>query len=391
MNEYLQRRSLEITPDLLLKENRLAIKNITGWQEAKERKQGELTLVVLCSDARLNSVLLFGNKLVASVSSIAANGESEPFKYLLNHGAIGQVVVVGHYNGEQVRVGESVLGCGGLVGKDQIIKGKKTVAEGDDLGEYLNKIEAPDAITQTVEIVNKIARLTDQPIFGAAVDHITYKALPVAQSTIDEEGIRHTIYNREAYKSANERTMPIPVIPEEKLDPQFAILLEKNSKLSSKLKKSEEFKRNQRMQNPPAVILSTSPLPLALRYPKTFGRPNSGFVVRLPFSKKPDEFDSEGLIEGKITITKKYLKEAVAQLRYPIEHATDAIQGHDFFDTKVFIIETSSLELSTQIAQRLVTEQKFIRKWLQVKGGKIIASEVKSGKTTQSQYFSTEV
>lgn len=389
MPERLRSRQLPLTPEYLLLESRAfrASGLVKQWQEAKERKQGELTLVVLCSDARLNSVLLFNNAKVASVSTIAANGETEPFRYLLNHGAIGQVVVVGHYNSEDLKPGEPIQGCGGLNAKRQIVDGQRQVVEGDDFGEYINRIEASDPVTQTVNIVNKLSSLTDKPIFGTAVDHITYRALPVAQSVVDENGIRHTVYNQEVYKKAADRTQIIPVIPENELDQRFIELLRANNERADELNTDQEFMAGQRVQNPRAVILSTSPLPLALRYPRIFGDPNTGFVVRLPFSKKTEEDDMEGLNQSGVKISKKYLKEAVAQLRYPLEHAVNAQTGQDFSETQTFIIETANLELSAEIARRLIRENKFIGDWIMKRDGKIIISEVKSGETTQSQYY----
>jgi carbonic anhydrase len=383
-SEQLGYQREQLTPVSLLKDNRSpsAKKNIFEWREAKEAKNGQLTMVVLCSDARLNSVLLFNNRKIASVSSIAANGETEPFKYLLNHGAIGKTVVIGHYDGEKAKTKNVVEGCGGIGERARLAETERVAS--DDLGDYVSRIESPDVLQQTLIIVEKIARLTDKPIFGTAVDHLSYEIHPLAQAVTDEKGVRHIIYNSELQKPASQRKQTIPLIPEGEIDPMFKQLLDENQRVAQRLNLDSSFSESQKIQNPKAVVLSTSPLPLALRYPETFGQPNTGFVVRLPFSKSEPE---------KITITKKFLREVTAQIKYPISHAIIATEkGEAFSDTKTLIIETPSLELSAEIAQRLIEEQEFIRNWIEIKGGKIIIAEIEAGAkaTSKMQYFSPE-
>lgn len=390
--ERLRHSKEQLTPQSLFKDNKspLAKNNILEWQRAKEAKNGQLTLVVLCSDARLSSVLLFNNRKIASVSSIAANGETEPFKYLLDHEAIGKVVVVGHYDGEKANKDKVIEGCGGVGARARLTKAEKVTD--DDLINYVSKIESPDILQQTLIIVEKIARLTDKPIFGTAVDHISFKAHSLVQAVIDN-GIRRIIYNSELQKPAGQRKETIPLIPENQLDPMFKQLLEENKRVVHSLNLDLRFSESQKIQNPKAVFLSTLPLPLALRYPKTFGKPNTGFVVRLPFNKNQVEHDMEDLQQGKITITKIFLREVIAQIKYPIDHTIKATKkGEPFSDTKTLIIETPSLDLSFEIAQRLVREQQFIKDWIKKCGGKIMIAEIEADTkaTSQIQYFSPE-
>ena len=173
---------LPITPDSLKAENLSpkAIHNISEWRKAKEAKNGQLDLIILCSDARLSSVMLFDNKNIASVSSIAANGETDPFKYLLNNDAIGRVIVISHYDGEKANKENLISGCGGMGARANMGKGKQ-VDDASGLTEFISKIESSDTLQQTLVIVEKIARLTDKPIFGTAVDHLSYQAHPLVQ------------------------------------------------------------------------------------------------------------------------------------------------------------------------------------------------------------------
>ncbi len=384
---------LPITPDSLKAENLSpkAIHNISEWRKAKEAKNGQLDLIILCSDARLSSVMLFDNKNIASVSSIAANGETDPFKYLLNNDAIGRVIVISHYDGEKANKENLISGCGGMGARANMGKGKQ-VDDASGLTEFISKIESSDTLQQTLVIVEKIARLTDKPIFGTAVDHLSYQAHPLVQ-VVTENGVRKIIYNSELQKPASERKETIPLIPEDQLDPRFKHLLEENKAVVQRLSSDTRFSENQKIQNPKAIFLSTSLLPLALRYPETFSKPNTGFVVRLPFSKNQIESDMEDLQQGKTTITKKFLREVTAQIKYPIDHALKAKKGDSFFDTKTLIIETPSIELSAEIAHRLVTEQQFFRDWITKCGGKIIIAEIgpKNKLSSRIQFYSPDI
>lgn len=390
--EFLRHGQEQLTPESLLRDNRspLARLNIREWQQAKEAKDGRLTLVVLCSDARLSSVLLFNDGKIASVSSIAANGETKPFKYLLNHAAIGKVVVIGHYDGEIASEQSRIEGCGGVGARARLTGEDK--ARGDDLVKYISKIESTDILQQTLKIVEKIARLTDKPIFGVAVNHLSFEAHPLVQAII-EKRTRKIIYNPELNKPASQRKEIIPLITEDQLDPIFKKLLEENRTVVQRLNSDSQFSESQKIQNPKAVFLSTLPLPLAIRYPETFGNPNTGFVVRLPFNKNQVERDMTDLGQGSITITKKFLREVIAQIKYPIDLAIKATKkGEPFFDTRTLIIETPSLDLSLEIAQRLISGQQFIKDWIIKCGGKIMIAKIdsKTKATSQIQNFSPE-
>ena len=134
-------------------------------------------------------------------------------------------------------------------------------------------------------------------------------------------------------------------------------------------------------QNPSTVVISTVPIPLALRFEDTFGDQNQAFVVRQSFLKQDTEIEFDaGMVEGQTVIKNVDFDLVEAQLFYPISHAIKATKGQDFYHTKNILIETPDFELSAQMALRL-SKIDFVKEWMEKRGGKILVSSVNSGKT----------
>lgn len=379
-------RERSISPQRLLEDNQseIAKNNILKWQEAKN-KPGGLTLVILCSDARLQSTLMFDDVAIASVSTIAASGETEPFKYLLNHASIGRVIVLGHYDGDKSK-DVPVKGCGGLGGREEQLKSQTPLFpdESKDLEEFIKQIQTADVFLQTHLIAQKIAQLRDDslPIIAAVIDHLSYKINPVSL-TLNEKGSIATVTNSELKMSPDKRKNQLPTISLDSLDEDSALFFKQNGKVVELLRASDDFRIKQKTQNPQAVVLSTAPIPIALRDPDIFGEPNSAFVVRLPFSKQVAEREVDDVQGANLKISKKYLANAAAQIKYPLHEALEHINEGAFSDTKTLIIETPDIAVSQEIASYL-TKLKLVKEWMEKKGGQIIVSEVKSGKTSDN-------
>jgi len=379
-----------ISPRALLTANQseLALNNISKWQEAKN-KPGGLTLVVLCSDARLQSTLMFDDVAIASVSTIAASGETEPIKFLLNHSSIGRVIVLGHYDGDKVDE-IPVSGCGGLHGKNQQLEtGGRTLfpnIDADDLNEFINQISHADVFLQTHLIAQKITQLREKPlpIIAAVVDHLSYKINPVSL-ILKEQGSLVSVTNPELKINPKKRKNQLPIISLDSLDENSAVFLKQNEKVMELLGQNDDFRKKQKTQNPQAVVLSTSPIPISLRYPSFFGKPNSAFVVRLPFSKQVTEEEVDDIKGKNHKITRKFLANASAQIKYPLQEAIRHLQEGAFLDTKTLIIETPDIIISQEIADYLA-KMELIKKWIEKKSGQIIVTEVKSGVTTNNIY-----
>jgi len=277
---------------------------------------------------------MFDDLAIASISTIAASGETEPFKYLLNHPSIGRAVVLGHYDGDEVNK-IPVSGCGGLHGKNQQLKTSRTLfpeIEADDLDEFISQIEHTDVFLQTHLIAQKVAQLRKDPlpIIAAVVDHLTYQINPISL-TLQENGSLHTVTNPELSIPPTKRKNRFPIIKINSLDE------------------------------------------------------NSAFVVRLPFSKKIIQIEVDDITGENIKISRKYLANAAAQIKYPLQEAIKHLQEGDFSDTKTLIIETPNIVISQQIAGYLAS-LKLVKEWIEKKGGPIIIGEVKSGHTTDNIY-----
>lgn len=379
--------NLPITPLNLLEDNHTleAQSNVLEWQAAKDRKEHEITVFLLCSDARLVSPIINGdNILTASASTIAAGGDKKPLEHLLTHEAFKQIIVIAHYNGQQFNETGEVVGCGG-VDTSKALGNVNEVTDQDGLTEFIQEQVKPDSITQAVTIARQIEKLTDIPVFGVAVDHLTLEAKPIFESIMQSDGQRKVLCNGDIDKPAKERENPLAELNYRELSETFKEWLMVNKESSKRMQELPEFYESQKVQNPKAMVLSTSPIPMAVRYPLLFGKPNRAFVVRLPFEKDP--MDEAEIQSGRIAIKDEFLYEAVAQLAYPMTHATNATEGGSFFDTKILIIETPDIRMSKKIANRLIQKHQYVKDWIENKGGKIIVTEVKSGKTIQAEDF----
>ena len=78
--EILKLPRQEINAAFLLKDNTspLAKNRLRNWAEAKKDK--ELTAVWFCDDARLNASIALDTFSILPIRTIAAAGDSEPFK-----------------------------------------------------------------------------------------------------------------------------------------------------------------------------------------------------------------------------------------------------------------------------------------------------------------------
>src|SRR3989304_3446499 len=78
-----------------------ARKNLIEWRIAKEARNGSLTLFVVCGDSRIVTTDIAGDNKIVSISSIAGSGDLKPFEKLLQHPAVGRIIVVGHFDHER--------------------------------------------------------------------------------------------------------------------------------------------------------------------------------------------------------------------------------------------------------------------------------------------------
>ncbi|EKE13939.1 MAG: hypothetical protein ACD_12C00741G0002 [uncultured bacterium] len=372
-----------INPQKLFLDNQSddAIRNRAEWKKAKEADNGQMTLFIVCGDARIVTTEIFGGKKIVSISSIAGSGDLKPFVNLLRDDYVGQIIVVGHFDHEKINDTGKIAGCGG-VDTSKKLEEEKIKLENEELGEFLEQKVTPEFFDNVDKIVNEAALLSGKPVLGVLLDHLTYGAFPIIEQ-IGKQPLKLAYQNLKKFKKGQINnleeflTISSGIFPElkiEDLNNQFRKIIEKNRKRAKKrLIEDPDFIERQRTQNPSTVVVSTCPMPVALRYKKTFGRPNEAFVIRQPFVKSAS---------GEIFIEDIDIKSIVGQIYYPLSHTllNDPTKG--FNSTKDLLIETPSLELSKQIADKLLKIQ-FIQDWMSQCGGKIMIGEIKEVETTQ--------
>lgn len=378
--QSLERR---INPQKLFLDNQSndAVKNRDEWKNAKEADNGQMTLFIVCGDARIVTAEIFGGKKIVSIASIAGSGDLKPFVNLLQDDYIGQIVVVGHFDHEKINNTGEISGCGGVDRRKKLEK-KEIKVENGELDEFLEQRVTPEFFDNVYKTVEEAALLSGKPVLGVLLDHLTYGAFPIIEQ-IGRQPLKLAYQNLTKFKAGQIEnledflTISSGIFPElkiEDLDNRFKKIIEKNRKKAKKrLIEDPGFIERQRIQNPSTVVISTCLMPMALRYPGTYGKPNEAFVIRQPFFKSDI---------GEISINDIDLKSVAGQIYYPLSHAllNDPTKG--FNSTKDLLIETPSLELSKQIADKLLKIQ-FIQDWMSQCGGKITIGEIKEVATTK--------
>ncbi|MFH0979779.1 MAG: hypothetical protein V1803_02445 [Candidatus Roizmanbacteria bacterium] len=376
------RPELSITPDFLRIDNssRKATLNRTEWRKAKEAKNGQITLFIVCGDSRIVTADIADDNKIVSISSIASSGDLKPFKKLFEHQMIGQIVVVGHFDHKKIDpVKKKVKGCGGEDASEKIEDGE-IVIENEPLNTYVTQRVSKNFFENIKRTVEQAAALSEKPVLGVMVDHLTNAAFPMIEVNKgkelmypekDLEGFQWKTID-DVQKFINNYGDYFPQLRSADLSDVFREFIEKNRiKAKQRIENDPGFIERQRVQNPSTVVISTCPIPLALRFPDSFGHPNEAFVIRKAFSK-----------EGKtIKATEIDFMSIVGQLYYPLKQA-------DFPRTNNILIETPDLEMSAQIADRLL-KISFVQDWIKRKQGKIMIAELKHHETKKIQYYSS--
>lgn len=376
------RPELRITPDFLKIDNssQKAILNRTEWRRAKEARNGQITLFVVCGDSRIVTTDIADDNKIVSISSIASSGDLEPFTKLLEHEMVGQIVVVGHFDHKKIDpVKKKVKGCGGEDASEKI-QGGELVIENEPLKTYVTQRVSSHFFRNIKKTVEQAAALSGKPVLGVMVDHLTDAAFPMIEVGKGKE-IMYPEKDLERFqwrevddvqKFIDSYGEYFPQLRLDALSDVFRKFIEKNrNKAKERIERDPGFIERQRVQNPSTVVISTCPIPLALRYPDLFGHPNEAFVIRKAFNKE----------EKEVKATDIDFMSIVGQLYYPLKQA-------DFSRTSNILIETPDLEMSAQIADRLL-KIPFVQDWVNRRQGKIIIAKLEHHETKKIQYFSS--
>lgn len=377
------RNSLPLTDRLKIDNSSAkARKNLTEWRVAKEARNGSLTLFIVCGDSRIVTADIAGDNKIVSISSIASSGDLKPFEKLLQHPSVGRVVVVGHFDHEKITPDNGKLGgCGGVDASIKIAAGKPVI-EGKELKEYIGQKVTPNFFKNVKKTVEDASFISGKPVLGVMVDHLTDSAFPFIELNNGKEIMYPENYleNFQWEKVDDVEKFikdmygdKFPQLKIEDLLPEFRKFIIRNRKKAlERFQKDPGFIERQRVQNPSTVVISTCPVPVALRYPDTFGRPNEAFVIRKAFDK--------GREEAEVLETDIDFKSIVGQLFYPLKQA-------NFSRTNTILIETPNIQMSEKIASRLL-QIDFVKDWVERRQGRIIVAQLESHETKELKYYS---
>jgi hypothetical protein len=354
---------------------------IQAYQRGKE--EGSITLMLGCGDARSGPSLLNIDTL-ARIRSIAGSFDPKHFQYVLEHGGIRNIVIAEHYDGSIAGTDDKFVGCGGLGVKGDLDTRAHTKIDSDLAGVegYVREsIASPNAIVQAYNMKDKVVNAMTsskkvKPIMLALIDHVTGELQPFWYTESDENGMHHThsyIPSGRLDRPRELRPSAVRFLERRELSGDFGFILGQNQLWRERIrKKTPKFEEMQRVQNPSAVVVTTSLIPLRNRYAGLFDIPNKIFSIAAPLLKENNR--------GVVVAEDKVLH----QVAYPIVNAFRARQGGPFFNTRTIMFETAYLDESKALAYAFM-ETPFGSAWRERKKGKVIITEVKSGETTVAE------
>lgn len=374
---------LLITPRSLLEDNRspVAQNAVDEWIAA--RGKGELLLASGCSDARVNIPLFLGTPSIIDKKSIAGSGQQDQFQFLLTHPGNSAILTWQHFNSFEVGDDGIFRGCGGLGAKRDSLRGSVIGPDAEGVHAFIrDDIHGTHVISQGYRVALEKSLILDnagvleKPVIAAAIDHSSGEITPFA---IIRHGGRTVNAAFSLAHLFDEMDCPhlyasgsIPELDHELLPRPMQELLEKNREFVKKTGSKLEFSDSQTVHNPQAVFITTSAVPVSVRYPESFGKPNTAFTIGLPYKKMEDDFQ----------ITPQDLVSVMRQAHYPLMKANEAQTEEDAFSqTNLLVIETKSKEMSLDVIRYIDENAPWVREWRQQPGRRVFIGETDEGQT----------
>lgn len=336
-------------------------------------------MFIACSDARL--AIPFERSI--SVRTIATGGPKDPYERLVNSRGVESIVVLAHHGGDTVQPGQKPNGCGGL-GAKETINSITDSKQKTGIYRYLeNDVQHPDVIIQAWVSAGRIAEHTNKPVLAATQDHLDGKAYPLAVFLNRGEEIRTKLKMADMlegqYHPSEIYRYGIPTLSLDKLPEVFQRFMEENLvQVAEAQAKYPDLRERQKVQNPSMVVLSTDIRSMRIRYPTTSQTPGTLFKLNIPREK----------VGTKINISLEDLERSLDQAQYPIEHAVGnfGYPAKPFSKTNKILIETGSMDLSSELARRL-TDQSWTQEWLHLPDHYIIVARTQAGRTHSIEQF----
>lgn len=376
----LERDSIEVTPDSLLADNHsdMSIKLTQDWRD--NRDSGNLIIEEPCSDARPPEAQ---PQNITRLPSIAASGSIEPYFNIYTGPQSKAVIIKPHYSKFLFVPGQIPRGCGGNGAKEQMLNGK--TVEGD-IGAYIATLPHMDPLINALYKAQNIASLIDKPVLATAQDHISGEIKPFAwfqktsKGTVEfDSAVPLNMLFANNYDPARIYEMGIPELKRGKLPEIFQSRLAEYDAYNEQLHRDyPNFEEEQKVQNPKTIAFSTNIKPLKIRYPKIFGLPGSVFELRFGRERQ----------DGEDSIIESSLHEALNQAHYAISHSVAHHEDdtQDFSKTNRIMIETSDIDLSTDLACELA-EKPWMKEWMELPNHRILVAQARGGQTTKAQYL----
>lgn len=368
-----------LSPERLSKDNLspAAFKNRARWDDAHER--GELPLILNCADARVIS-----SETAFCITSIAAGGITEVHSSLL-HAANG-IKIVTHYDGTTVEPGVRPRGCGGQDERWNLNQAEEFEIDDhshDAYGFVHDAVAHEDPIINACIQAQRISNMTDVPVVAVAQDHITGRNSLIGVYT-DCGNKSHSAINKSVIEQVmatgqyDPRRVYEDGMPSLSMEdaPDFFLTLERDREVVLRAYQEyfggeEDFAASQKVQRPHSLLITTDPRPAAVKYPDTFGTPNSVFAVRGPRMYHPDT----GL-----TIEQEAIRRIIQQINYPVMIAirNKGQDGMPFSSMNNILIETRHPAATRAIVDS-ITEQPWMQDYLAQKDTQILAGVFDQG------------
>lgn len=380
-NPVRHREPFTITPSQLIEANQspLAQTRLKEYKDARDANN--LTLTVVCSDARSGPSWINRNDVRAD-RSIAAGGDPAKKADAIRDPHVARIVIATHFSMSGSTESGFFRGCGGLAAYDAFSGIHRNEAHTNPVAPYIQKrigTNNPfvEAFNQKDEIMKLYKSDGDfKPIMIAPLAHDTGLLMPVWYMDRDAEtggyitkGFyqSHDIQNQERIRPDNIHTLQTEVLPE-----GFGEIIRSNDEFVSK---NGRLLEAQKVQDPGVIFVTTKATPLRVRFGDRFDEPNRVFVVGVAFEK----------VDGGEVVTDS--ETPLEQVSYPIGNNLKAgKEGDEFYSTRTIVFEAGEFNEARLLALRFA-DKPWAQEWLRNRGGKIIVTEAISGNTTRAEYL----
>jgi len=347
---------------------------------------GRVFIEIGCSDKRPISA----ESRVIKLQSVGAGfPHKAEYNKVYNDQRIEAIVVRTHFDGIRLVAGERPSGCGGQDTKAKIVTGLITPKEGitDFVDHNVDQDPLVQSFLQAYQVAEQLSESSCRTVIVANQDHRRGLTRLVGEISV-VNGIRKILIpevlvpvieaksEEEKQKEYNPKLIyanGIPELPRSMASDKSRDYLETaDEKMRDVLTEVKDFTERQATQNPWALVISTSKIPIENRYPEHFKTLKSPFKVDIPRAKSEQITHID---QGTISC-------AINQMEYAI---TKSIENHnnpnaDFSDSHVLLIETSGFDQSSEIARQILTKT-WMQKWILLPDHQLFVSEVRDGRT----------